>query len=135
MEGQLTDLVHNFETSNDIQREILKRIERIKIEVPKIEGPKIDETINRKFIVKIDVESCFRLLSENLRRDNVNRYKVNINNNLNHICIFFQEKSYLEIFITPIEKDISEININGINIRMDYFQNYLQTINNILSKK
>jgi hypothetical protein len=136
MEVQLTDLVRNFETSNKIQREILT----------KIEGLKIEETINRKFIVNIDVESCFKLLSDNLTRNNVNCYnkvseiednfvhKVNHNNKLNHICICFNEKRYLEIFIIPIEKYISEIHINGINIQMGYFQNYLQLINNILKK-
>jgi hypothetical protein len=136
MEVQLTDLVRNFETSNKIQREILT----------KIEGLKIEGTINRKFIVNIDVESCFKLLSDNLTRNNVNCYnkvseiednivhKVNHNNKLNHICICFNENRYLEIFIIPIEKYISEIHINGINIQMGYFQNYLQLINNILKK-
>jgi hypothetical protein len=62
-------------------------------------------------------------------------HKINNNVNLNHICICFNEKRYLEIFIIPIEKDISEININGINVQMDYFQNYLQLINNILNQK
>jgi hypothetical protein len=141
MEVQLTALVRNFEKSNDILREILKKIEGTKIEGTKIEG-----IINRKFIVKIDVESCFKLLSDNLTRNNVNGYnraseleynnvhKVNHNVNLNHICICFQENRYLEIFIIPIEKDISEIHINGINIQMGYFQSYLQLINNILKK-
>lgn len=131
MEKQLDALVKIFEKSNDTQQEILKKIGEIKIEKTKIE-----KIINRKFVVKIDVESCFKLLSENLTRDNVNRYnyKINVNINLNHICIFLQEKCYLEIFITPIEKDMSEIHINSINIRMDDFQNYLRLINNILKK-
>jgi hypothetical protein len=166
MEVQLNDLVKNLVESNKIQQEILDKIKGL-------EG-----TINRKFIVEIDVESCFRLLSNGLTIDNINSYnkkvldlesnrlfdnnltgrdffgknviqynrktlelennivhKINNNVNLNHICICFNEKRYLEIFIIPIEKDISEININGINVQMDYFQNYLQLINNILNQK
>ena len=134
MEGQLTDLVHHFGKSNDILQNFLEKI------------GKIGETINRKFIVKIDVESCFELLSNKLTKNNVNHYnsflgledktayKVNHNNNLNHICICFRKNCYLEIFIIPIEKDISEIHVNGINIQMNYFQEYLQIINNILKK-
>lgn len=131
MERQLDSLVRILETSDSIQREILG----------KLEG-----TINRKFIVKINADSCFGLLKDNLTRININSYdkrvfglennvvKISHNNNLNHICICFQTDCYLEIIIIPIEKDISEIHIKGINIQMDYFQDYLQIINNILKK-
>jgi hypothetical protein len=165
MEIQLNELVKNLVESNKIQQEILDKIKGL-------EG-----TINRKFIVEIDVESCFRLLSNGLTIDNINSYnkkvldlesnrlfdnnltgrgvfgknviqynrktlelennivhKINNNVNLNHICICFNKKRYLEIFIIPIEKDISEIHINGINIQIDYFQNYLSLINSILEK-
>jgi hypothetical protein len=143
MERQLDELVCGIAENNNIQQKIL---DKIGVLSTKAEGTKIEGIINRKFIVKIDVESCFKLLSDNLTRNNVNGYnraseleynnvhKVNHNVNLNHICICFQENRYLEIFIIPIEKDISEIHINGINIQMGYFQSYLQLINNILKK-
>jgi hypothetical protein len=143
MERQLDELVCGIAENNKIQQKIL---DKIGVLSTKAEGTKIEGIINRKFIVKIDVESCFKLLSDNLTRNNVNGYnraseleynnvhKVNHNVNLNHICICFQENRYLEIFIIPIEKDISEIHINGINIQMGYFQSYLQLINNILKK-
>jgi hypothetical protein len=136
-------LVKKLAENNNIQQKIL---DKIGVLSTKAEGTKSERTIDRKFIVKIDVESCFKLLSDNLTRNNVNRYnkvseiednfvhKVNHSNKLNHICICFNENRYLEIFIIPIEKDISEIHINGINIQMGYFQNYLQLINNILKK-
>jgi hypothetical protein len=143
MERQLDELVCGIAENNNIQQKIL---DKIGVLSTKAEGTKIEGIINRKFIVKIDVESCFKLLSDNLTRNNVNGYnraseleynnvhKVNHNVNLNHICICFNKKRYLEIFIIPIEKDISEIHINGINIQMDYFQNYLSLINSILEK-
>jgi hypothetical protein len=143
MERQLDELVCGIAENNKIQQKIL---DKIGVLSTRAEGTKIEGIINRKFIVKIDVESCFKLLSDNLTRNNVNGYnraseleynnvhKVNHNVNLNHICICFQENRYLEIFIIPIEKDISEIHINGINIQMGYFQSYLQLINNILKK-
>ena len=132
MERQLDELVRGIAENNKSQQRIL---DKIGILSSKAEGSKVERTIDRKFIVKIDVERCFWLLSENLTKSSVSTaYQVNVNDKLNHICMCFQGDSYLEIFINPIEKDVSEIHINGTNISIEYFQRHLQTINNILKK-
>ena len=131
MERQLDDLVSKLETNNDVQLDIVKILKQIE---GTIINRKFIVNINRNFLVNISGGICFKLLSDGLTKCNVNDYKINNNINLNHICICFPEKQYLEIFIIPTEKNFSEIHINGTNIQMDYFQNYLQIINNILKK-